>query len=244
MLGVRAGVLLASGSQCSQTFCPLVSLSGLVAHVQQNQSDPRSRVDRSPPVSLTVTAPSVSSRDFAAAAVLEQERTIKCRECWGQECDRGRSDNCFWCTGSTELLTVMSQTPDAACVVASDSSLLGAVSKHAPVQDMGREVCRMLSNRESARRSRKRKQEQLSELEKRIEELEKKNGNLESQCQAAAVHVQKLMSDKQRLENENQHLTSIFSQLQVLACLHLRISPLACETGTAYWVLVLICCRP
>lgn len=73
----------------------------------------------------------------------------------------------------------------------------------------------MLSNRESARRSRKRKQEQLQELEGQIETLEKKTASLESQCQAAAVHVQKLMTDKQQLENENQHLMSIFQQLQV-----------------------------
>lgn len=77
-----------------------------------------------------------------------------------------------------------------------------------------RRARRMLSNRESARRSRKRKQEQLQELEGQISELEVKNENLESQCQAAAVHVQQLMSEKQRLENENQHLLSIFSQLQ------------------------------
>ena len=76
-------------------------------------------------------------------------------------------------------------------------------------------ACRMLSNRESARRSRKRKQEQLQELEGQIETLEKKTASLESQCQAAAVHVQKLMTDKQQLENENQHLMSIFQQLQV-----------------------------
>ena len=79
----------------------------------------------------------------------------------------------------------------------------------------GKSLCRMLSNRESARRSRKRKQEQLAEFESRVDELAKKNSNLESQCQAAAVHVQKLMADKQRLENENQHMVEIFAQLQV-----------------------------
>ena len=73
----------------------------------------------------------------------------------------------------------------------------------------------MLSNRESARRSRKRKQEQLSELEQQVKVLEDKNDNLESQCQAAAVHVQNILADKQRLENENQHLMSILQQLQV-----------------------------
>ena len=61
----------------------------------------------------------------------------------------------------------------------------------------------------------KRKNLCLQELEAAIEVLEKKGAGLESQCQAAAVHVQKLMADKQRLENENQHLLSIFSQLQV-----------------------------
>lgn len=73
----------------------------------------------------------------------------------------------------------------------------------------------MLSNRESARRSRKRKQEQLSELEQQVKVIEDKNDNLESQCQAAAVHVQNILADKQRLENENQHLMSILQQLQV-----------------------------
>jgi DNA repair exonuclease SbcCD ATPase subunit len=73
----------------------------------------------------------------------------------------------------------------------------------------------MLSNRESARRSRKRKQEQLQELEAKIHVLEQRNSSLEAHCQSVAAHVQKLMDAKQELENENQHLTSIFEQLQV-----------------------------
>jgi bZIP transcription factor len=73
----------------------------------------------------------------------------------------------------------------------------------------------MLSNRESARRSRKRKQEQLVDLEKQIQAMEDKNAHLERQCNAAAVTVRDLMADKQRLENENQHMMGIFQQLQV-----------------------------
>ena len=111
--------------------------------------------------------------------------------------------------------------------------------------------CRMLSNRESARRSRKRKQEQLSELEQQVKVLEDKNDNLESQCQAAAVHVQNILADKQRLENENQHLMSILQQLQVRPpvwhahfrlpdCL-LRLAPQFCSSvrNSGVWMYVL-----
>ena len=74
----------------------------------------------------------------------------------------------------------------------------------------------MLSNRESARRSRKRKQEQLQELETQIKQLQQKNDNLEQQCQAAAEHVGAINAEKQRLENENHHLNGILTALQVL----------------------------
>ena len=103
---------------------------------------------------------------------------------------------------------------------------------------------RMLSNRESARRSRKRKLEQLGDLEiqvrrgrwwatlaaprestsgpaepdprplVQIRELEDKQENLEAQCQQAAVHVQGLMADKQRLEADNAHLLTVLKHLQ------------------------------
>lgn len=73
----------------------------------------------------------------------------------------------------------------------------------------------MLSNRESARRSRKRKQEQLQELETQIKQLQQKNDSLEQQCQAAADHVAVINGDKQRLENENHHLNGILTALQV-----------------------------
>lgn len=73
----------------------------------------------------------------------------------------------------------------------------------------------MLSNRESARRSRKRKQEQLQELETQIKQLQQKNDGLEQQCQAAADHVAVINGEKQRLENENHHLNGILTALQV-----------------------------
>eukprot|EP00892_Ulva_mutabilis_P012613 jgi/Ulvmu1/9724/UM055_0064.1 len=77
-----------------------------------------------------------------------------------------------------------------------------------------RRARRMLSNRESARRSRKRKQEQLHELETQIKQLQQKNDNLEQQCQAAAEHVGAINAEKQRLENENHHLNGILTALQ------------------------------
>lgn len=77
-----------------------------------------------------------------------------------------------------------------------------------------RRARRMLSNRESARRSRRRKQEQLQELEAKIQALEQRNASLEAHCQSVSARVQKLLDAKQELENENQHLTSLFEQLQ------------------------------
>lgn len=79
-------------------------------------------------------------------------------------------------------------------------------------------VCRMLSNRESARRSRRRKQEHLQMLEVQIVTLlkEKKTWveekeKLERRCEVAEIQISHLKDENARLRDELRILGMVVS---------------------------------
>lgn len=81
-------------------------------------------------------------------------------------------------------------------------------------------MCRMLSNRESARRSRKRKQEHLHTLEEEISRLHEEKGewletreNLTRRCVAAEEECARLKEENLRLRDELSILGLVKSEL-------------------------------
>lgn len=79
---------------------------------------------------------------------------------------------------------------------------------------------RMMSNRESARRSRKRKQEHLSTLEEQIRDLKnekrvwlEKQENLKRRCNSAEEESQRLKEENSRLRDELKILSLVKSEL-------------------------------
>lgn len=165
---------------------------GLKIHPQQHQSQLQQQQQQEQPQPTQSHSQHGSGNDEQEK--LEQRRARRCA-LLGSPGFLGAT-----CTSFSDI-SHLNHQPPRRCMVTRSTHSLGS--------------CRMLSNRESARRSRKRKQEQLQELEAQIKQLQDKNDSLEQQCQAAADHVGVVNNEKQRLENENHHLNGILTALQV-----------------------------
>lgn len=107
-----------------------------------------------------------------------------------------------WDGPDPDLSLIFDQSPK---ILVFDSSPAGSNSGSDPVVDE-RKRRRMISNRESARRSRMRKQKHLENLRAQVNRLRVENRELKNRLRLASHHCHLVQTENHRLQSEELHL--------------------------------------